>query len=65
MSLVELPRLLTAAEAAKHLRVSVRTIRRLVDGGRLVPIRLAEQGPMKFDVRDLATLIERSRAEAE
>ncbi len=52
---------MTAAEAARHLRVSVRTIRRLVDGGRLVPIRLAREGPMKSNVEDLRALIDKSR----
>lgn len=42
-----LPPLLTLGELAKTLRVSQRTVRRLIDAGRLFRVRSRETGPSR------------------
>ena len=50
-------RLLRPAEAAAVLGVSVRQLDRLVEAGRLQPVRLTENGNRRFRVRDLDALV--------
>jgi excisionase family DNA binding protein len=47
--------------AAEYLGVSVRSVWRLVDAGRLRPVRLPGLRCVAFDVRELDALIEASR----
>ncbi len=41
------PSLLTSTEAARHLRISSRTLRRMVKSGKLTAIRIGRQ--LRFD----------------
>ena len=51
--------LVTAAEAARRLDMSVSTLRRLVDAGEIDAIRFGEKGHVRIRVRDLEELVER------
>ncbi len=53
---------LTTREAAARLGVSASTLRRLVERGLLVPIRLTETSRFKFRSSDCDELIARSQA---
>ena len=48
--------LLTQQEAAEYLRVSLKTLRRLVREGKLPEVRLGPRLP-RYRVRDLDTLV--------
>ena len=49
--------LLTQQEAARHLRVSLKSLRRLVREGKLPEVRLGPRLP-RYRVRDLDALVE-------
>lgn len=48
--------LLTQQEAAKHLRISLKSLRRLVREGRLPEVRLGPRLP-RYRIRDLDALL--------
>jgi excisionase family DNA binding protein len=53
--------LLGIAEVAKLLAVSKITIRRKVSSGELPCIRLSKGGPMRFDLRDVESFVEKCK----
>ncbi len=53
--------LLGIAEVAKLLAVCKGTVRSLVHDGQLRCVRLKENGPMRFDMRDLEKFIEQHK----
>ena len=56
----DLPRLLTAREAAEHLRITPDHLYRLVGRGVIPGLRLTEHGSLRFKVEDIeAALTER------
>lgn len=55
--------LLNYQETAELLGVSVKTVRRLVDSGKIVSIRLSER-IVRFEPSEIAAFAERSRIEA-
>ena len=55
--------LLNYQETAELLGVSAKTVRRLVDSGKLVSIRLSER-IVRFDRADVEAFAERNRVEA-
>lgn len=52
-------RLISLSEAAQALGISAASVRRLVQQGRLCPVRITRR--IQFDVRDVDGLIERSK----
>lgn len=56
-------RLMTTREVAETLGRSTRNVFRLMDAGRLEPIRLSgsKHGKLKFDPADVAQLVAKSR----
>jgi len=50
-------RLLTPAEAADALAISVSQLDRLVQSGMLKPVRLTKNGHRRFRIVDLAALV--------
>lgn len=55
--------LLNYQETAELLGVSVKTVRRLVDSGKIVSIRLSER-IVRFEPSEIAAFAERNRIEA-
>ena len=53
--------LLSISEVSKLLAVSVITIRRKVSAGELPCIRLTKGGPMRFDLRDVESFVEKCK----
>lgn len=49
--------LLSSRAAAARLGISVWTLYRLVDGGRLAAVRLTETGPLRFQPEAIENLI--------
>lgn len=54
--------LVSLAEVARLLCVSKITVRRLVSAGELPVIRLSQNGPLRFDTRDVERFIEKRKA---
>jgi len=55
--------LLNYQETAESLGASVKTVRRLVDSGKMVPIRLSER-MVRFGPSEIEAFAERNRMEA-
>jgi predicted site-specific integrase-resolvase len=55
---VEIPALVSREEAAAILGVSVRSVDRLREAGRLHAIQYLERGRIRYRLRDIETLLE-------
>jgi excisionase family DNA binding protein len=53
--------LISLAEVSKLLAVSKGTVRKLVHTGKLPCVRLIENGPMRFEPRDVEKLISQNK----
>jgi excisionase family DNA binding protein len=58
----EKPALLTQGEGAAMLGVSRQTMRRLVEAGSVVPVRIAGLGRLRYRRADLEALVRDGRA---
>lgn len=52
MLVIDRPKLLTPAEIAKELRISLRTVYRMIDSGQLEAIRIGDQYRIKAESLD-------------